>query len=72
MKLGVDVFTFEVQGVAAREDILFIETKLTYQRYMPDLGEFHDETLEDFEIVDEIEVEQFRMKQDRELSCFRL
>ncbi len=39
---------------------------------MPDLGEFHDETLEDFEIVDEIEVEQFRMKQDRELSCFRL
>lgn len=36
VKPGVGVFTFEVQGVAAREDILFSETKTTYQRYVSD------------------------------------
>jgi len=32
----VGVLTFEVQGVAAREDILFSETKSTYQKYVSD------------------------------------
>ncbi len=32
----VGVVTFEVQGVSAREDILFSETRTTYQKYVSD------------------------------------
>lgn len=35
-KPGVGVLTFEVQGVTAREDIIFSESKSTYQRYISD------------------------------------
>lgn len=33
---NVGVATFEIQGIADREDILFSETKSTYQRYISD------------------------------------
>ncbi|MDU1892837.1 MAG: hypothetical protein E6767_19325 [Dysgonomonas sp.] len=36
VKPGTGIFTFEIQGVEAREDILFTETKSTYQRYVSD------------------------------------
>jgi hypothetical protein len=36
VKPNVGVVTFEIQGVADREDILFSETKSTYHRYVSD------------------------------------